>query len=152
MNVEILRQQQRLEALFTKIGTLDGDSEVQAHWARYLCVLVSGFIESSIETLFSELAEKRSDPRIANFVKRRLRNFTNAKMEKILTLIGEFSQEWSDEFRTETEGELKDAVDSVVSNRHLIAHGRSVGVTYSNMKDWFERVCEVIVIVEDKLS
>ena len=53
-----------------------------------------------------------------------VRSFTNAKMGKVLELVGCFSNEWKEELQDATEGELKDAIDSVVSNRRQIAHGQ----------------------------
>lgn len=61
-------------------------------------------------------------------------------MTKILAVIGEFSGEWRDEIDSATNGWLADAVNSVVANRHLIAHGRNVGITYVRIKDYFSSV------------
>ena len=36
--------------------------------------------------------------------------------------------------------EEKDAINSVVANRHLIAHGRNVGVSHVNVKAWYKNI------------
>lgn len=51
-----------------------------------------------------------------------------------------------------TEGRLKDAVDSVVSNRHQIAHGRSVGLTFVTIQGYYAGVVEVIDLIESVAS
>ena len=45
-NIEVIRYQQRLDDLFKKIVAFAEDIELQSHWARYLCILVSGFLET----------------------------------------------------------------------------------------------------------
>src|SRR4051812_14143455 len=92
-NKEIIRHKQRIDSLFQKAKSMNEDPELLAHWSRYLCVLVSGFVEASIRHIFSEYSNKKSSQNIANFVSNRLRDFINPKMEKILDLIGEFNQE-----------------------------------------------------------
>ena len=143
---------QRLDALFKKVKSLGDDPEMMAHWSRYLCVLVSGFIETSIRTLVLELAQSRSCPRVSRFVGLRIKDFTNAKMNKILDLLNEFDLEWKEELREFAEGDLKDAVDSVVANRHQIAHGKDTGIGFVTIKDYYDRVLKVVEEVERKVS
>ena len=38
-------------------------------------------------------------------------------------------------------------MNSIVSNRHIIAHGGDVGVSFVNVKDWSPRVFDVIELV-----
>ncbi len=58
--VEITRQRQRLDDLFQKAKNLP-DAEAQSHWSRYLCVLVSGFLENSVRITYTEYARKRAN-------------------------------------------------------------------------------------------
>ncbi len=70
-------------------------------------------------------------------------------MNNILQLTGLFSLEWKDNLETATEGELADAINSIVSNRHNLAHGRDVGVSLVYMKSWYEKATKVIKLIED---
>ena len=47
-NKKVVSHKQRLDALFDKVKALDSEPELISHWSRYLCVLVSGFIEASV--------------------------------------------------------------------------------------------------------
>src|SRR5271165_3004366 len=114
--VEITRQRQRLDDLFQKAKGLP-DAEVQSHWSRYLCVLVSGFLENSVRLTYTEYARKRADSSVANFVESRLRQFQNPKMGTILELAGGFSPEWKQQLEIDTSGQLGESVNSIVSNR-----------------------------------
>ena len=149
-NQEISSNKQRLDNLFKKITSTDTD--LQSHWARYLCILVSGFLETSVRIIYREYAKSKATPQVANFVEGKLEDFQNPKMEKILQLTGLFSKEWADELRLKTKDELKDAVDSIANNRNQIAHGGSVGISYSQIKSYYDRAIEVIELIENQCS
>ena len=152
MNAKILSYKNRLDSLFNSIDTLPPDPEFRAHWARYLCVLVSGFIEFSVRELYSEYARKCSSPNIANYVESELRQFQNAKMGKILELAQSFSSDWGRDLSAATEGELKDAVDSIVANRHHIVHGKAVGITVVRVSKYYKSIVDVIEFIESQCA
>ncbi len=149
-NNEALRYQQRLDNLFKQIATFSGDVELQSHWARYLCVLVSGFLEVSIRAIYGQYARNKASHYVANFVESELKGFQNPKMEKILELTKSFSPTWADELKIVTDGELKDAVDSIVAVRNNIAHGQNVGITYTTIKNYYQNVVKVIEMLENQ--
>ncbi|MBD2453540.1 hypothetical protein H6G80_05560 [Nostoc sp. FACHB-87] len=151
-NREVMRAKQKLDNLFEKVNQLPDDNELKAHWARYLCILVSGFIENSVRAIYSQYAKNKAIPNIANFVERKLDDLQNPKMEKILQLTGAFSLQWESNLRKATEGELKDAIDSIVANRNNIAHGQDVGITYATIKDYYEKAFKVIQMIENQCN
>ena len=127
INLDVIRAKQRVDHLFTQTRFVSGDLEIQSHWARYLCVVVSGFLESSVRQLYASYGRRRASPQIARFVDSQLKFFQNPKTEKILELARSFDSTWETELRTAAGGEPKDAIDSIVANRNNIAHGESVG-------------------------
>ena len=149
-NIEVHRQIQRLNNLFSLISTISDDVETRSHWARYLCVLVSGFVETSVRSIFSHYAQTKAAPTVANFVKISLRRFQNVKMETILQLARSFNPAWGEELQRAAEGERKDAIDSITANRNLISHGESVEITYVRIKNYYERALEVLELLEGK--
>lgn len=149
-NNEVMRAKQKLDNLFEKVNQLPDDIELKAHWARYLCILVSGFIENSVRAIYSQYAKNKANTNIANFVERKLDDLQNPKMEKILQLTGAFSAEWESTLRKNTEGALKDAIDSIVANRNNIAHGQDVGITYARIKDYYHKAFKVIKMIEEQ--
>jgi hypothetical protein len=114
--------------------------------------LVSGFIEVAFTQIISEFAKRKSSPDIANYVVGSLGQFQNAKMEKMLIAIGSFNGMWRDEIDAATKGELTDAVNSVVANRHQIAHGKSVGISFTTIKDYYDRVIKVLELIEARFQ
>ncbi|MEN6307357.1 MAG: HEPN domain-containing protein [Anaerohalosphaeraceae bacterium] len=128
------------------------DPELLSNWAKYLCVLISGFIEESVHVLILKYVKRKASPDVQHFIGCKMKDFQNAKMGKILELLGEFSVELKMGIETATEGELKDAIDSVVQNRHLIAHGRTIGISFVTIKDYYGRVLKVVELLETALA
>ncbi len=144
---EIQRQKQRLDELFNSAWKLP-EVELQSHWSRYLCILVSGFLENSVELCLSEYSKKRSDSATANFVSAKLRGFQNPKMSAITDLLGAFKPEWRLELEEATQGQLSDSINSIVGNRNRIAHGESVSLSMSSLKAYYNDATTVVAVLE----
>jgi hypothetical protein len=148
-NVEAVRYKQRLDHLFKQVSALSDDIELQSHWAKYLCILVSGFIENSVRAIYTQYAREKAIPYVANYVTHKLKGFTNPNMEDILGLAGMFNPEWRTCLERNTEGELKAAVDSIVANRNLIAHGTDVGISFVTIRTYYQSAVKVIELIEN---
>ena len=145
--LEIHRQKQRLDELFKAAGGLS-DTEMQSHWSRYLCVLVSGFLENSVELCLSEYSRRVASAAVSNFVSAKLRDFQNPKMGKILDLFGSFNPDWKTQLDVATQGQLSDSINSIVGNRHKIAHGESVSLSMSSLTAYYKDAVTVIDILQ----
>ena len=143
--VEVLRMKQRLDATFDRVKGVDYDPELQSDLAKYLCVLVSGYIERAMVELVLEHAQGKGAPTLQRFVEQRTKTFTNANASRIQELLGSFDPAWRQELEENVlVDEWKDAVDSVVSLRNTIAHGGSVGLTYRRIGEYYQRAQHVI--------
>jgi hypothetical protein len=143
---EVDRLKKRLDATFDrcrKVGA-SGDLETQADFAKYLCVLVSGYLEKAVAELLLEHARRCGGPTLQKYVEATTKKFTNANAEKLKSLLGSFDSDWRLALDVILIDELKDAVDSVVSLRHAIAHGNTATVTYHRINDYYERVQKVV--------
>lgn len=147
--IELTRQKQRLDDLFEKARAFP-DAELQSHWCRYLCVLVSGFLENSVKLTYSEYARRRSDPWVADFVQSRLQQFQNPKMGAILEIVGAFSQEWRESLDDKTNDRIGESVNSIVGNRHKIAHGESVGLTLRSLSQYYADALKVVEFMQEQ--
>lgn len=143
----------KLDATFARIGSFSGrDLELHSDFARYLCILVSGFVETALSELTAEHCRKRAAPTVSNYAQSQLSRLQNVKSERLLQLMGSFDPKMRVEFEEFIDGPRKDALDSVVDLRNKIAHGESVGVTYMRIKDYYKLISEIIDFVEAKLS
>lgn len=149
---EVSRLKRRLDMTFGRAPPPSAEIESQSDFARYLCVLVSGFLENAIVALVLDFAQRRSSPEVAAFVERELEYWTNPNTEKICTLLGSFSPDW----RKQSEGflvdELKESINSLVALRHKIAHGESVGTSLSQVKAHYATILRVVNFIADLLE
>lgn len=60
---EVWRLRQRLDATFKRVNLAPADAELQSDFSRYLCVLVSGYVETAVTELILEPVEKTRPPR-----------------------------------------------------------------------------------------
>jgi len=149
-NVQAARYKARLDHLFEKVGAMTDDLELQAHWARYLCVLVSGFLEIAISAIYSQYARDTAAPNVANYVAQELDFFINPNMTKITRLTRSFNQQWGAALEQQTEGETKNAIDSIYGNRNQIAHGKDTGISYAYIYRWYREAIRVVELIEER--
>jgi hypothetical protein len=112
---EVSRLRQQLDATFARSAAASHDAELQADLARYLCVLVSGFLEQAVVELLLEHTRNRAAPTVHQHVEASLRRFANPKARRLVHLLGSFHPDWRRDFETFLVDERKDAVDSIIS-------------------------------------
>ena len=147
---DVHRFEQRLALLFQRASALSDDIELQAHLARYLCVLISGYLETAIAEVYSEYAKRKGHPHLAAYVHRQMSRFQNPNMTKVLALVRDFNPAWAEQLRVSTQGEIKDSVDSLVANRHRIAHGQSVGVSLAYARQYYKGAVRLIDLIQEQ--
>jgi hypothetical protein len=128
---------------------LPQEPEILADFARYLCVLVSGFMEQAVRELAGECARRQSSPGTHRYVQGQLLFFQNPNAERIAQLIGAFNPDWRVGFELFLGDQRKDAINSIVANRHNIAHGQMVGISYVQMSEYYASAKEVVDYLAD---
>ena len=146
---QIEAQKDKLDALFEKARKMSEDAELLSHWAKYLCILVCGFLENSVEACLVEYSKQHGDENLHNFISKQIRSFQNPKMGKILELFGSFNKTWEDDLKKQLDGQISDAVNSIVSNRNLIAHGDSSQLSMSALKNYYSDAVKGVKIMEE---
>lgn len=137
---EVNRYRNRLKAVFIRArSSIVADPECQSDYARYLCILVSGFVETAVGELAIEYCRKRSQVSVLNYASSRLRRVQNLKAGKLLQLISAFDKKWYADLSSFIEGGRRDALDSVVNLRNRIAHGESDSLSLATIAQYFEK-------------
>lgn len=153
-NREISRQIQRFDALYKRAqNACNEDLDLQSHWARYLCILLSGIVENSIKEIYSDYISRSANKSVSDYAINYLLTIQNPKTEKILTTVGSFKKDWQRELEAYVSEEgRKDAIDSIMANRNLIAHGKDVGITLVRLNVFFSKTIEVLTYMEEQCS
>ena len=139
MTNDLLSYRNKLNNLFTKVSVSNNNNaEMMSHWAKYLCVRCAGFVETAIPKLLLEYSKEHSHNRqVLKYIEIQLDSIQNVKAEKIVTIVGSFDRTWAvqvEEFMDE-EGR-KEAINSIVAQRHLIAHGKDSSMTFASLKGY----------------
>jgi hypothetical protein len=139
------RHRKRIEQLLKNVPTdPSGNLEFQSHWARYTCVVMYGYIEDSVQAILRSYCCVRCSSNVQNFVSGQLEFFQSAKAENILALLNKFDPRWEVSLSGFLDDERRSAINSVVGNRHRIAHGKDVSLTIHQLASWYPKINEVI--------
>ena len=141
---EVTRLKNQLDATFERAKNLDRDAELHSDFSRYLCVLVSGYIEKALIALIWEHAKGHGKPTLQRFVARKTKRFSNPRPNRIRELLGDFDQGWEKELEKFLKGEPAAAINSIVTQRNQIVHGETVGITYLQISTYYRQAQRVI--------
>ncbi|MFK0337002.1 HEPN domain-containing protein [Agrobacterium deltaense] len=129
-----------------KAGTLDTQS--QAHFAKYIAVLVSGHLEQAIKEILIDYSKARSHPTLQNYINKSWPVSRNMNADNILSILLQFDEAWKlklDEWLEDEE--RRGTINSLVSWRNGIAHGdeaNTTGVTLNSVRKSFKTTCGLI--------
>jgi len=153
-NREMLRRVQRLDDLIQRTAeATDGDLELQAHWAKYLCVLCAGMLEVAVPELYGAYVKRRASSEVGAFAASALSSVRNPKPVKFLELSARFDTAWKvDLEKFFSEDGRGDAIESIMNHRHLIAHGKDSNITMSALKTYYSKAIKVLEFIEGQCA
>lgn len=150
-NRKIQVQHRHLDDLFKRSKIASGnDIYMLSHWARYLCVLTSGFLENAIIEIYGDFVDNAPKP-VANYARSQLSKIRNPNEQKFYEIAFSFNPSWAEDLRTFTDDSgRKDAIDSIINVRHQVAHGRDTNITIARLQEYYRRAVEVVDFIEDQ--
>lgn len=148
---EIDSKVKKLESVFSLYASLGKDEEIKSHWAKYLCVLTSGFLEDTMKTILYKYIHKHANTNVAHFANMHIVSIRNLKEERLKQLLGKFNPNWYALFETKITEKHKIALDSIVTNKNHIAHGKHVGLTIARVTEYFKSIKCVLTIICDEI-
>ena len=162
MTVDRKQYRKRIEELVNKPPTspdsddLRYEANLQAHWAKYICVLISGFIEQAVKEIVLEHASATCSTRVSNYVECTWPSSKNMKFDAIRDLLGFFDNNWESNFENwlDNNDGAKKEINEIVSWRNNIAHGNEANtnnVTLNSVGKKFQIACDLVDFVEELL-
>lgn len=124
--------------------------EMQGHWARYVCVLTAGFVENVVRETYGHYVRKNSySAPVIKYAVKQLEEIQNPRPEKLIKIASSFDPGWGRDLEAHLEQNYRsDAVNAIMSHRHLIAHGRSSNITVGQVTMYLGKVVEVADYIE----
>ncbi len=153
-NREISSQYQKLKSLIAKTSAAcSNDIELQSYWAKYLCIVTAGLIENALKEIYSEYVTRVASPTVANYAITHLSRIQNPKTSAFLQLAKSFKTQWQVDLQTFVDDDgRREAIDSIMTNRHLIAHGKDSNITVAQLKNWLEKAVEIFEFMETQCA
>jgi hypothetical protein len=140
---------QRIGEVFERSDLLPFDDVLRSHWAKYLSIVTTGYLETVIKIILREYTRRCANASVASYAEAQLAGFQNPGADKICTLLAQCNRRWEQELEGFWKEERKAAVASVVNVRHHAAHGRHFGTTIAQMRAYYRRVDEVVVFLDE---
>ena len=151
-SVELNRQAAALRHLIKRVGhdPTTRALEMQGHWARYICVLSAGYVENSVREIYGCYIKKNSySSAVIRYAIKQLDGVQNPRPEKLVKIAASFDQSWGRDLEIHLNQNYRsEAVNSIMSNRHLIAHGRSSNITVGQISLYLGKVDEIAEFLE----
>jgi hypothetical protein len=149
--IELSRQAQFIKDLIRKDSVLNADIEMQSHWAKYICVLISGFLENAIHLIYSEYVKKVSNEKVSQFSIRQIKKIQNPKANKVVEIAKSFDSDWGNKLEKYLDDDgRKEAIDTIMNNRHLIAHGKPSNITLAPLNEYFKKTIKACEFIENQ--
>lgn len=147
----------KLDANFARatrlVNSTPFEFELHAEYAKHLCVLTVGFVEAGLKDILRDYCKSQAAPQtIINYATYYIARIQNVKAPRLLETIGIFDIRVRDKLAAYIEGERKDALDSIVNQRHLIAHGNDSNITLGRVSRYYSKVVEIIAFVDAEFA
>ncbi|MCP1232034.1 MAE_28990/MAE_18760 family HEPN-like nuclease [Acetobacter indonesiensis] len=137
----------RLEVLARKTPL---DPEEQADWAKYLSVLISGYIEQSLKEILLEFVSRHETSRLEKYISDTWPDSRNMRISNIESILKCFDSGWSIEFSSwiNSKENYKSEINSLISSRNDIAHGKEANTTNVTLRSMRSRLRISLEIIE----
>lgn len=149
MDMKTLQYIRDLDNLKTKIEQ-EGDDEIKSYLVKLLCIRTAGLLEVFLKTRISEYSKGKVPKEINRFMTSKFKDITNLKSSKFEDVLRSFSEEWSEKFRDylDFHEQEKNSLDSVISQRHTIAHGQPSNIGSVSMMQYYNDVKLIITYID----
>ena len=128
------------------------DPQIELHWGQYMCIMVAGFLESSLQTVYRNYASQASDRNVARYVSGQLRSrVRNPDAGRFIETAGAFNPDWGKDLSAFiNRNGRKDAIDKMQRNRNQSAHGNQSAITLDEVRADLPKCVEVVEFIESQ--
>lgn len=150
-NYDLVHQYKQIIRLIEDTNSYSRESaDLQGHWGKYLCVLVAGFLENAISTVYIDYVSSAASKHVINYTLKQLENIHNPKAQKFIDVASQFKREWGNELTEffKTNPTCKNAIDSIMKNRNIIAHGGQASISVHVVREYLEESVSAIEFIE----
>ena len=130
----------QVDELLVRVAKFGEDQFIISSVCNHVCVLLSGTLELALKETLSKFAKSKSHIEVANLAIAYLNGIQNPKPDRIEEIFLLLDKDRNKKLTEFWDSEIKDAIGSIVGNRHLIAHGRDTNISFVRINQW-NRCC-----------
>lgn len=130
------------------------DDELIGHWGRYSCVTCAGYLETALRLVLQKRINGKASPEIQAYVNRSLEGIQNPKADRFISVLRSFRDEWGialEQYFAEHD-DVKNAIDSLMANRHLIAHGKNCALSFGRVSVYFKLADRALEFIDELIN
>lgn len=126
------------------------DDETRSYLIKLFCIRTSGLLEVFFKTRISEYFKTKVPNEISRFLTSKFKDITNLKTSKLVEVLSSFSTDWSEKFSSyiDEHEQMKSSLDSIISQRHAIAHGQPSCINEKDMYQYYDDVKAIVVFID----
>lgn len=152
-NIRVVAEMAAMDSLIKRATANTSDIELQSHWASYFTVKIAGILENALTILYSDYVNRSAGGPVANYAISRLETLQNPKAEKFVQIARHFNPAWATSLEEYLEDEgRKEAIDSIMTVRHQVAHGGKQGITLARISSYYAKAKDVLDFIEVQLA
>ena len=141
-----------IAGVFSRAYRFDHTPDVQADYARYLCVLVTGYLEKEVVRIIVDYVDALGNHSLSRYVSETLKRPGSMHAARILDLVKKFSVTWHNRLDQQLTLRHREAIGSLYASRNQIAHGEDVDLTYRQVQEDYKLAREVVGFVEEVVA
>ena len=127
------------------INSID-DEEIKSLLLKLFCVRLSGLVELYLKNRISDYSKGKVPKEINRYLTVKFKDITNLKTNKLCEILSNFSVQWADDFKNyvDLHEQTKTSLDSLIAQRHNIAHGQPSTINQSSMNQYYADIKNII--------
>lgn len=138
----------------SKIQALPAMDKEVRYLTNYALIKASGTVEYVYRSIVADYFSRLSDSRVDTYLDSTVRKGSmSAKYDQMCNLLGRFDADWCKDFKSVVKADpdgqkMIAASNSLVTNRHDFAHGKSPTATFMEIKQYYQDVLQLISLFD----
>lgn len=143
--------QLRLREINDLLAKSTSDPIFELHWGRYMCIMVAGFLESALQTVYRNYANQASNQNVARYISDQLRRVRNPNADRFIETCRAFNQIWGDNLSAFVDNNgWRNAINEIMRNRNLNAHDQQTAISLAEVREYLPKCVAVIDFIENQ--
>lgn len=143
-----------LNDIFVKINAMPPLDKTRSYLTKYALIKSCGTIEFVYRSLVADYFDQSNLSQVPTYIEKTVREGSmSAKYDNMSGLLGKFDDAWKRDFRNAVanhpDGQrIISSSNSLVTNRHQFAHGKTPTATFNDIKQYYIDTLELIRIMD----